>query len=965
MAIGHAGAGRGGARGICSPSPRCVFLLAVLLLLPSLAAAADPATPPLPILTTAHQAHSLTAEEALRGYPIHLRGVLTLYDAYVDPRFIIMFVHDATGSMFFSVPTGSVGPIAPGTLVDVRGVSGMGDFAPIIAQSSVSVIGPSHLPASAPEVSLTYLITGQEDGQWIGVQGVVHSVFESEHSIGLEVAMRDGMVPALMPREPGRTYSSLVDALVNIQANASPLFNGEGQMIGARLLIPNLSAVQILEPGVSDVFALPTQAIETLSRFTPRVSLPRRIHLHGRVTLFWPGSMVCIRDATRGLCAHTAQSTPLTLGNWVDVVGFLKTGGSSPTLSDAVYRDAADPFSPATDPIPPQAVSPDQALHGRYDSELVQIEGQLIGRELAASETTLMLASKGLVYAVQLPQGLAVPGAWRNGAHLLVTGICSVQLDAERTAVQGGEAVRKSFRILLRNKDDIVILQQPSWWTPAHTVPVLIIALLITLPVLAWGVIVTRRLKQQTRVIQKSEEAFRHMAQHDALTGLPTRLLLRERLDAAIVAAKGAGTGLALLMLDLDNFKLINDSLGHSAGDAALKIAAQRLSGVVRRSDTVARISGDEFVVLICDLKEDHEAELVAAKVVAALCSPFRHGDREVPLSASVGICAASHGGFDADTMLKSADAAMYHAKAQGRNCFQLYTPDMARVAEANLRLRAGLHQALPAQELELHYQPIVDCQSGELSGFEALLRWRSKDMGVIMPSDFIPVAEQTGMIVPIGEWVLREACREIGLLEEQMGRSFLLSVNLSPRQIQQQHDLPSTIRRALVEAGRPAHKVEFEITESMLMNDSDSTHSTLMQLREMGVRLSIDDFGIGFSSLSYITRFSIDRIKIDRSFIQKCRLQGSNIAVVRAMIAMAHGLSMTVVAEGVETAQEFRLLREEGCDMAQGYYFSRPVPACELPLLLCFVREQLGFQSSPPTNSQPGSQAISPALQS
>jgi EAL domain-containing protein (putative c-di-GMP-specific phosphodiesterase class I) len=254
----------------------------------------------------------------------------------------------------------------------------------------------------------------------------------------------------------------------------------------------------------------------------------------------------------------------------------------------------------------------------------------------------------------------------------------------------------------------------------------------------------------------------------------------------------------------------------------------------------------------------------------------------------------------------------------------------MARVAEANLRLRAGLHQALPAQELELHYQPIVNCQTGELSGFEALLRWRSKDMGVIMPSDFIPVAEQTGMIVPIGEWVLREACREIGLLEDQLGRSFLLSVNLSPRQIQQ-HDLPATIRRALVEAGRPAHRVEFEITESMLMNDSDSTQNTLMQLREMGVRLAIDDFGIGFSSLSYITRFSIDRIKFDRSFVQKSSLEGSNIAVVRAMVAMAHGLSMAVVAEGVETAEEFHFLGLEGCDTAQGYYLSRPVPAAEL----------------------------------
>jgi diguanylate cyclase (GGDEF)-like protein len=361
------------------------------------------------------------------------------------------------------------------------------------------------------------------------------------------------------------------------------------------------------------------------------------------------------------------------VGDDVDLVGFAGTENNTSILTDAVFRSAG-----ASGPVVAAPVTPEQALLGKHDSELIQIDGQLIGEDLASSDTTLLLTSGKNIFTAILPRNLAEPdsSAWKIGSVLRVTGICSVQLDAV-SKVREGAAVPKSFRVFMRSPQDVAVLQGPSWWTPLHAVLLLALALIGTLVVLGWVVELRRRLVRQAILLREGEERFRHMALHDALTGLATRLLLQDRLEAAVETANRHQKGLAFLAVDLDKFKEINDTFGHLAGDKVLRVTAARLLEAVRKSDTVARMGGDEFVVLLPDLNDPQAAERIASNIVEALAAPISFAGLELPVSVSVGVCSAPVGQLDAEALLRSADAALYHAKAGGRNRFQVFTPQM------------------------------------------------------------------------------------------------------------------------------------------------------------------------------------------------------------------------------------------------------------------------------------------------
>jgi diguanylate cyclase (GGDEF)-like protein/PAS domain S-box-containing protein len=424
---------------------------------------------------------------------------------------------------------------------------------------------------------------------------------------------------------------------------------------------------------------------------------------------------------------------------------------------------------------------------------------------------------------------------------------------------------------------------------------------------------------------KSAEERLTYLAQFDTLTGLPNRHLFRDRLAQAMAQARRSARPIAVLFIDLDRFKLVNDTRGHLVGDELLKEAAMRLVRSVRGGDTIGRFGSDEFGVILSDLGKPGDSSAVAHKFIEALAQPYQLGEQPAYVTASIGITLFPADGEDADALMLNADAAMYRAKEQGRNNFQYYTREMNERAMQRAQIELLLRRALEHQEFLLVYQPKVDLQSGAISGLEALLRWQHPEKRVVSPAEFIPVLEDIGLIVPVGAWVLRAACVQTKAWLDTGLHPREIAVNLSARQFQQK-DLEATVRRILKDTDIDPSLVQFELTESMLMTDPEAAARTLRGLKELGVKLSVDDFGTGYSSLAYLKRFPLDTLKIDRAFIRDVTTSPDDAAITLAIISLAHSLKLKVVAEGVETREQLNFLKANGCDEMQGYYFARPL---------------------------------------
>jgi diguanylate cyclase (GGDEF)-like protein/PAS domain S-box-containing protein len=431
-----------------------------------------------------------------------------------------------------------------------------------------------------------------------------------------------------------------------------------------------------------------------------------------------------------------------------------------------------------------------------------------------------------------------------------------------------------------------------------------------------------------------TERTIHYMAHHDALTGLPNRRLMQDRLNQAILSARRQQHHVGLLFIDLDRFKLVNDTLGHDTGDYVLRDVAKRLSKVVREGDTVSREGGDEFVIVLPDLEKPEFAQVVANKILAELAKPIEVSGHELTVTASIGISHYPNDATDIQHLLKHADSAMYQAKDAGRNTARFFTSDLNFLLSKRLEVESRLRRGIERNEFFLRYQPQVDVLSGQIVGLEALLRWNDPQQGEIFPKDFISVAEELGLIVPLGEWVFRTACQQIKIWEHEGLRDIRVAVNLSPRQFVSRKLLPS-MKAALLETGVVASQIELEITETMAMRNLEQSIEILTELRRLGATISIDDFGVGYSSLGQLKRLPAQTLKIDRSFISQIPEDGNSCSITEAIIAMGKRLKLRVVAEGVEQVPQLEFVRANGCDAFQGFLFAKPLTTPEVTALL------------------------------
>jgi len=442
-----------------------------------------------------------------------------------------------------------------------------------------------------------------------------------------------------------------------------------------------------------------------------------------------------------------------------------------------------------------------------------------------------------------------------------------------------------------------------------------------------------RILDLQSRLLS-THESLRDQATHDSLTGLPNRLLFGDRLADRLEMARRHNRMLAVMFLDVDRFKYINDTFGHNTGDLLLKWVASRLSNLLRKEDMVARMGGDEFTIMLSEINSRCDADQFAQRVLQSFSKPFVLDGQEIFVSASVGVSIFPSDGTDAETLVKNADTAMYRAKENGRGCHQIFVSTLNEKTSRRLELESHLRRALDRDEMIVHYQPRVDLNTGSVLGTEALLRWRRPDVGLLPPAEFVPLAEETGLIIPIGRWVIDAACAQNKSWQEAGLPMMDVAVNISARQFRQEN-LVETVKKALDETGLDPRYLTLELTESALMHNPDMAADVLGELKAIGVRIAIDDFGTGYSSLNYLKRFPADIVKIDGSFIRDITTDPNDAAIAGAVIAMAHSLKLRVVAEGVETLEQLEFLGSLNCDEIQGYFVSHPVPAEGIEFLL------------------------------
>jgi diguanylate cyclase (GGDEF)-like protein len=961
----------------------CKSALTVFLPAAFLAATGYAVAPsrPLPTLTTADQVRSLSYEDSLRGYPVRIRDAQVLY---YNPALGNLYIRNAGHGIYVDMGGAPVLPLHAGDLLDVSGLAGPGGFAPVIDHVRLVVTGRGALPP-APRYSLDHLLTGMEDGQWVEVEGIVRAVEKIKHVsayanepasgtsiILITLATGVGRLNVIVAESGGMDPDTLLDSDVIVRGISGPRFNQKRQLIGIQLLTQSLTLFRVVQRGPSDPFSLPVRDLESVMLFTPGEAAEHRIRVRGVVTAIGAGRFFSIADQGHGLFIRAASARDLKVGDLVDVVGFPAMGDYSPVLEDVVYRKIG------TGPLPaPIVIRASEIFTGIADSQLVRIQGRLLKQTRTPQTLTLLLTADDHTFSAVLPveQGGDDMNFLRDGSILELTGTCFVEVFPDQTP--------RAVQIMLRSSKDVVEVRSAPWWTARHTI--LTVGILIVAVVIAfvWITRLRRRIRMQLAALQKAREEaaaindlvramkevttlrnltarvsaagseqiaqlgigfnmmlseleqgdlakraaeakLQHQALTDELTGLPNRRSLSDRLMLSLSIAKRERLILGLLYIDLDGFKLVNDSLGHAVGDLLLIQVAQRLRAGIRQSDTLARLGGDEFTVILTTIRTTKEAEKIAANLLAALSEQFIVEGNKLSIGASIGISLCPQDSVDPMTLLQQADSAMYAAKGSGKNQIRRFTPEIGSSVRERLSLDNQLRGAIGREEIHLHYQPEFEVSSHRLTRFEALARWTHPALGVIPPAKFIPIAEETGQIHTLGAYLLEQACLEAVRWQTISSGPIQVAVNVSSLQFT--HDsFVDEVAQILKRTGLNPELLQIELTESIMLIGVERAAGTMKRLRALGVSLAIDDFGTGYSCLSYLPRLPFDTMKIDRSFVHELESRPGAMAIVSFLITLAHSLKMQVVLEGVETRRQLEIITELNGNEVQGFFLGRP----------------------------------------
>lgn len=641
---------------------------------PSTGLCAQSAGPPvLQVIASAGAVHSMDPTEALRHHPVRFRGIVTFCDVASDS----LFVGDATGGVYVSVPDWTALHVQHGSQVEVTGVTWPGDFAPIVFDGHLRTLGRLRQPMPAPRVTVTELSAGLYDSRWVEVEGSLRTVARAGLMVLLTVATRDGPIVAVTPAMPGQNYERLIDAQVRVHGVGAVDFNKHRQATGSHLFVPTLTDVHVLRLNRNDAFALPVRTVSRLAEFDPKTRLFDRIHLRGRVVLQWAGHLLCFEDLTGGLCVDTPSAHLYGIGTQVEVAGLPVFGAQIPSLSYALVRPSV--AAPVPYPAALQ-VNAGDVMDGQHCGQLVSLEGTLVGTSVDANVRQFAIASERIVFNALLPAGDAspVPPGWQVGSSMRVIGVCVGEVDTRAGKDWSSYQKLASFRLMMRSPQDGTVLRKPTWWTPEHTFNTLGLGVFGMLAIFCWVLLLRRQVEQRTQELRESERRFRHLAHHDPLTGVPNRAWFTERAQRALDLSRRRGGNVGLLLLDLDHFKPVNDTLGHDAGDAMLCAFADRVTGTVRKVDTVARLGGDEFAVVLEEVSDGDDAEHVALKILDAVCRPVEIEGQQIAMSVSIGVAVFPGDGDSVTELLRSADLAMYESKKHLRGGVRRYRREIA-----------------------------------------------------------------------------------------------------------------------------------------------------------------------------------------------------------------------------------------------------------------------------------------------